>query len=356
MRPEVLAVRPYKQGVQAPKNGFKLSSNEVPFEPLPSVLKRIHEVNDFNRYADASMVELRDQIAAKFQVTIDEVHVASGSVAILYQLIHAAVGRGEEYVYPWPSFEAYPALGISSGGVPVPVPLTAEHRHDFEAMLAAITDRTRAILLCSPNNPTSTIIERAEFDDFMSRVPRDVLVVLDEAYREFITSDSAVFGEEVVRDFPQLVVLRTFSKAYGLAGLRIGFAVGNASILNAARAVSIPLSVTKIASEGALASLEAEEELAARINELSLQRSDLVKQLRNLGFTVPDSHGNFAWIALGEQSQAFAEFFGDEGVVVRPFAPNGVRVSVGEPESIPRVIELASRFMERHPELRQEDY
>lgn len=348
LRPEVLSVKAYRQGVSAPADGFKLSSNENPFDPLPSVLASAQQASDFNRYADASMLPLREKLAERFKVTIDEVHIASGSVAILYQLVHAAAGLGDEYVYAWPSFEAYPSLGLASGSVPVPVPLKADQTHDLDAMAAAVTDRTRVVILCTPNNPTGTVISRAGFERFMQSIPSDVLVILDEAYREFVQDESAVTGEAVIGTYPQVVVLRTFSKAYGLAGLRIGYAVGDATILNAARAVSIPLSVTAVAHDAALASLDVEDELNERIHELAKRRETLATGLRELGYDVPEAHGNFVWLTLGDQSTPFAEYFAKYGVIVRPFAGLGVRVSAGEHESIPRVLELASRFVLEH--------
>lgn len=344
----------YRQGVPAPKDGFKLSSNENPYGPLPSVLERVTAASDFNRYADASMLPLRTALASKFGVALEQVHIAAGSVSILYQLIHAAAGPGEEYIHAWPSFEAYPGLGIAAGSIAKPIPLTPDQKHDLDAMANAVNDKTRAIILCTPNNPTGPIITAAEFAAFMAKVPSDVLVILDEAYREFITTDDAVFGEDVISQYPQLVLLRTFSKAYGLAGLRIGYAIGGEGILNAARAVSIPLSVTGVAQEGALASLEAEDELMQRILLIASQRDGLAESLRNLGFRVAEAQGNYVWLVLGEQATEFAEFFASEGVVVRPFVGYGVRISVGEPESIPRVIELASRFSAQRPSIREE--
>lgn len=354
LRPEVLQITAYRQGVTAPKDGFKLSSNENPYGPLPSVLKRVTEASDFNRYADASMLPLRTALAEKFGVRLNEVHVAAGSVSILYQLIHAAAGLGDEYIHAWPSFEAYPGLGIAAGSVAKPISLTPDQKHDLSAMANAVTDKTRAIILCSPNNPTGPVITADEFATFMAQVPKNVLVILDEAYREFITTDDAVFGEQVIAQYPQLVLLRTFSKAYGLAGLRIGYAIGNETILNAARAVSIPLSVTATAHAGAVASLEAEEELMQRIRLIAADREALLASLRALGYQVADSQGNFVFVVLGDRAGAFADFFAEEGVVVRPFLGHGVRISVGEPESIPRVIELASRFMSQDPSRREE--
>ncbi|RGE20670.1 histidinol-phosphate transaminase [Leucobacter sp. wl10] len=347
LRPAVLAAPAYRQGAAPAEPGFKLSSNENPFGPLPGVLEAMaRRAEQTNRYGAAAMPELRAMVAGGFGVSLDHVHLGAGSVAILYQLVHAAAGPGDEYVHAWPSFEAYPALGLASGATPVAVPLDARAEHDLDAMAAAVTGRTRVILLCTPNNPTGPAIRRADFDRFMARVPADTLVVLDEAYREFVTDPEAVRGEEVLREHPNLVVLRTFSKAYGLAGLRVGYGVGDPAILAAAASVSIPLSVTGIAESAALASLapEARGIHAERIAELARRRDALAAALRELGIAVPEAQGNFAWIPEGAggvaDAAALAADFAEAGTLVRPFAGHGVRVSVGELESLPEVLRV----------------
>lgn len=345
----MLSVPAYRQGIAAPPDGFKLSSNEIALDPLPSVRERVRAASSsFNRYGDANQLELRTRLAEQFGVTAEHIHVAAGSVSILYQLVTAACGPGDEYIHAWPSFEAYPALGLAASARAQAVPLRPDATHDLPTMAQAVNENTRAILLCTPNNPTGPIIRRDEFDAFMRAIPSDILVILDEAYREFITDSAAVFGEDVIQHYPQLVVLRTFSKAYGLAGLRIGYAVGDPTILRAAKTVSIPLSVTQMAGEGALASLDAEDELFERIAQIAVVRDQLAADLRELGFSVPEAQGNFVWLALGDAAQDCAVFFAQAGVVTRAFPGFGVRVSVGEPESIPRVLELASRFISEH--------
>lgn len=347
IRADVLATPAYRQGATPTKAGFKLSSNENPFPPLPGVLEAITARSEVNRYAAAAMPELRAQIGAEFGVAGDHVHLAAGSVAILYQLVHAAAGAGDEYLYAWPSFEAYPALGLASGATPVGVPLTASAEHDLDAMAAAITERTRVILLCTPNNPTGPALRRADFDSFMARVPAHTLVVLDEAYREFVTDPAAVRGEEVFAEYPNLVVLRTFSKAYGLAALRIGYGVGDPAIFRAAASVSIPLSVTGIAESAARAALapEARAVLAEQVATLVERRDRLSAALRELGIDVPDAQGNYVWIperASGgvPDALALAAAFAAEGTLVRPFAGSGVRISVGEEESLTVTIDI----------------
>ena len=347
LRADVLAVPAYRQGATPTKPGYKLSSNENPFDPLPGVREAIASRGDVNRYAAAGMPELRAAIAAEFGVGADHVHLAAGSVAILFQLVHAAAAAGESYLHAWPSFEAYPSLGLANGAESVRVPLNDRSEHDLDAMAEAIDDRTRAVLLCTPNNPTGPTIKRDDFDRFMARVPADTLVVLDEAYREFVTDPGALRGEDVLGAHPNLVVLRTFSKAYGLAGLRIGYAVGDPAILAAAASVGIPLSVTGIAEAAALASLapEARAEHASRINAIAERRAELAAGLRELGIDVPDAQGNFVWVPEGgggavPSAAALAADFAEAGTLVRPFAGLGVRISVGEAESVQEAVDI----------------
>lgn len=353
IRSEILAVPPYRQGAAPTRPGFKLSSNENPFPPLPAVEAALIAQTGVNRYAGAAMPELRAAIGERFGLdhaaSQESVHLAPGSVAILYQLIQAVAGPGENFVHAWPSFEGYPFLGLASGAECVKVPLAAGARHDLVAMAEACTEGTRAVILCSPNNPTGPAINRDEFDRFMGSVPADTLVILDEAYREFVTDPLAVRGEDVLAFHPNLVVLRTFSKAFGLAGLRIGYAVGDARVLDAARTTAIPLAVTAQAEAAALATLapEALATLESQIAELVERRSALVAGLRKQGLDVPDAQGNFVWIELGDEAVALADAFAAEGTLVRPFPGHGVRISVGETDSVAEVLRITAAFVAR---------
>ncbi|WP_067202095.1 histidinol-phosphate transaminase [Microbacterium sp. XT11] len=344
IRPAIAALAPYRQGKQAGPDAFKLSSNENPFEPLPSVEAALQRITPVNRYPDATAGRLRERLGARYGVTADEVHVAAGSVSILHQLILATASVGDEVVYAWRSFEAYPSLPLVAGATGVQVPLTADSRHDLDAMADAVTDRTRAIIVCTPNNPTGPIVTSEEFAAFISRVPADVLVILDEAYAEFVTAPGAVDGlaERIFERHPNVVVLRTFSKAYGLAGLRVGYAIGNEKVLDAARTTGIPLSVTSAAENAAIASLDAEAELLDRVAVIVERRARLVEGLRSQGWDVPDAQGNFVWLPTGEQTDAAAATFLANDLVVRPFSGDGIRISVGEEASIARVLEVAA--------------
>ncbi|WP_438354880.1 histidinol-phosphate transaminase [Microbacterium sp. CJ88] len=352
IRPEIAALPPYRQGKQAGADAFKLSSNENPFDPLPGVVDAVQAATALNRYPDATATRLRQRLAARFGVQPDGVHIGAGSVSILAQLMLAVSGPGDEVVYAWRSFEAYPGLALIAGATPVEVPLDADARHDLPAMAAAVTDRTRAIIVCSPNNPTGPIVTRAAFEEFLAVVPGDVLVILDEAYAEFVTDPDAVDGMRVLGlgDHPNVVVLRTFSKAFGLAGLRVGYAVGNRRILDAARSTSIPLSVTAQAEEAALASLAAESELLERVRLLTARRDVVVAGLREAGWRVPDAQGNFVWLPAGAESMDAAAAFEEEGLIVRPFAGDGVRISIGEEDSVEKVLRIAASVVQTLPE------
>jgi len=344
IRPEIAALPPYRQGKQAGPSAFKLSSNENPFEPLPSVLEALTHTTPINRYPDATAGALRARLAQRYDVDVDAVHVASGSVSILHQLVLGTSSVGDEVVYAWRSFEAYPSLPLVAGATGVQVPLGSGARHDLDAMADAITERTRAVIVCTPNNPTGPIVTSAEFAAFVARVPQDVLIILDEAYAEFVTAPDAVDGlsERVFETHPNVVVLRTFSKAFGLAGLRVGYAIGHPRVLDAARTTGIPLSVTSAAERAAIASLDAEDELRERVAVIVQRRTGLIGGLRAQGWDVPDSQANFVWLPAGERTVDVAAAFEAADLIVRPFAGDGIRISVGEEESIEKVLRIAA--------------
>ncbi|WP_092092450.1 histidinol-phosphate transaminase [Curtobacterium sp. UNCCL20] len=341
IRPEIAVLPAYKQGRQAAADAFKLSSNENPFPPLPGVVEAVQAQTAFNRYPDATALAVRAVLANRFGLTVDEVHVAPGSVAVLHELAKATSGPGDEIVYAWRSFEAYPGVVTVAGATSVQVPNRADGGHDLDAMAAAVTDRTRMVIVCTPNNPTGPIVTGAEFEAFMAAVPSTVLVVLDEAYAEFVTDVTAVRGAALLERYPNLVVLRTFSKAYGLAGLRVGYALGPAYVLDAVRACAIPLSVTAQGQAAALASLERESELLERVAELAARRDRVVRALRAQGWAVPDAQGNFVWLPTGEGTAVAAEAFERAGIIVRAFAPEGIRISIGEHEAVETLLETA---------------
>ncbi|GAA3878496.1 histidinol-phosphate transaminase [Leifsonia kafniensis] len=349
LRPEIVALPAYRQGRTADAAAFKLSSNENPFDPLPGVIEAVQAETAFNRYPDATALALREKLAERFGLKADEVHIGSGSVALLAQLILAAAGPGDEVIYSWRSFEAYPSLVTVSGATSVQVPNRADHGHDLPEMAAAITDRTRVVIVCTPNNPTGSIVTRDEFDAFMAVVPRDLLVILDEAYIEFVTDADAVTGPTLLARYPNLVVLRTFSKAYGLAGLRVGYALGPVPILDAARATAIPLSVTAQAATAAIASLERSNELMERVRSISARRDALWQDLIDQGWDIPKPHGNFIWLPTGEVTAEVAERLGAAGLIVRPFHPEGIRISIGEEQAMHDLRRISQEIAEAVP-------
>ncbi|MGO4783553.1 histidinol-phosphate transaminase [Cryobacterium sp. W22_MBD10_FK3] len=349
LRPEIVALPAYRQGKAANASAFKLSSNENPFDPLPGVVDAVNAVSAFNRYPDASALALRERLAARYGLSSDEVHIGAGSVALLSQLILAAAGPGDEVLYSWRSFEAYPSLVTVSGATSVTAPNRADHGHDLPAMAALVTPRTRVVIVCSPNNPTGVVVTADEFAAFMALVPTDLLVILDEAYAEFVTDPAAVNGTTLLKRYPNLVVLRTFSKAYGLAGLRVGYGLGPVGILDAARATAIPLSVTGQASAAALASLDAEPELLARVGVIAERRDGIRAALVAAGLEIPVSQANFVWLPLGEATAATTDTFTDAGLVVRPFHPEGIRVSIGEEESVATLLRIGAEIVQDLP-------
>ncbi|GAA3866904.1 histidinol-phosphate transaminase [Streptomyces lannensis] len=326
----------YKPGKPAGTGGpagYKLSSNENPYPPLPGVLESVTAAAcSFNRYPDMACTGLMDELSERFGVPRDHLATGTGSVGVAQQLLQATSGPGDEVIYAWRSFEAYPIITRISGATPVQVPLTPGDVHDLDAMADAITDRTRLIFVCNPNNPTGTVVHREELERFLDRVPDDVLVVLDEAYREFIRDVRVPDGVELYRRRPNVCVLRTFSKAYGLAGLRVGFAIAHEPVAVALRKTAVPFGVSQLAQEAAIASLRAEDELLGRVGSLVGERSRVMDALRAQGWTVPETQANFVWLRLGERTMDFAAVCEQAGVVVRPFPGEGVRVTIGEAE------------------------
>ncbi|TDW17886.1 histidinol-phosphate transaminase [Kribbella kalugense] len=313
---------------------YKLSSNENPYPPLPGVLAAATAAAaEMNRYPDMGAVDLLEALSDRFGVPVSDLAVGTGSVALLYHLLQATVTAGDEVIYAWRSFEAYPIAVQLTGATSVQVPLTADARHDLKAMEAAIIDRTKVVVVCTPNNPTGPVVRRDELIAFLDAVPRNVLVVIDEAYREFVRETDVVDGVDLYRDRPNVLVLRTFSKAYGLAGFRVGYAIGHPDVVAAIRKCALPFGVSYVAQAAAIASLAVEDELLERVDALIVERTRVVGELRAAGWDVPESETNFVWLDLGEDTVKFAEAVQAEGVSVRAFPGEGVRVTIGEPEA-----------------------
>ncbi len=327
---------------------YKISSNENPFPPLPGVLDVVRDAaGTMNRYPDMAVVDLTEAIARRLGMPPSRVATGPGSVGVLGQIIQAACEEGDEVVYAWRSFEAYPIMAALAGARSVQVPLTADARHDLDAMAAAVTERTRVVIVCTPNNPTGPSVGAAELERFLDAVPRDVVVVLDEAYLEFVTADDAPDCLAVQRERDNVVVLRTFSKAYGLAGLRVGYAVAHEAVATALRKTALPFGVNTIAQVAAIASLEAEDELLVRVKELVAERDRVLAALREQGWQIPDTEANFVWFPLGADTAEFAAACDEAGLTVRPYAEDGVRATIAEREANDRLIEVAAAYRRR---------
>jgi histidinol-phosphate aminotransferase len=340
LRPAVEALPAYVAGRRAQTPLTEpLASNESHFLPLPSVLASLAGgAVKVNRYPDMATTALRAQLAAEFAVDETEIAVGPGSVGVLSQLITALCDPGDEVVFAWRSFEAYPILCQIAGATAVKVPLTPDERHDLHAMAAAITDKTRIVLLCSPNNPTGTTIDQDQLIEFLATVPRRVLVVLDEAYREYARG-GAPDSVQLYRDRPNLCLLRTFSKAYGLAALRVGYAIAHPEIAEGLRRTQIPFSVSSLAEGAALAALGDQTDVLARAAQVVEERDRMITAARKLGWEVPDSAANFIWLRLDDQrrEQLVAAFDSAE-ILVRGYLNDGVRVTVAGREANDRVL------------------
>jgi histidinol-phosphate aminotransferase len=318
----------------APPGGpaYRLFLNENPYPPLPSVLAVIADAAQrINLYPGIGPTQLRAGLADRLGVPVEGVVTGPGSIGIYQQIGQALLSEGDEIVYAWPSFEAFPIVTRIAGARPVTVPL-ADGVHDLTAMAAAVTSQTRAVLVCDANNPTSTAVAPGALAEFLERVPPSVLVVLDEAYHEFARDrvGPPADGVALTRRHPNLIVLRTFSKAYGLAGLRVGYGVAHPALAEAMAKCAVPCGVSGVAEQAAIASLRHESELFARVDALIAERERIRAALLAAGVWTPPSQTNFLWFPLGEDTEKVAAELTERGVLGRAFSGAGIRVSIGD--------------------------
>lgn len=328
---------------------YKLSSNENPLPPIPAVLDAIREQTGIFRYPDPLSTNLRNALAEKLEVPAADIVTGAGSLGALTQILNTYAGQNDdgtmdEVVYAWRSFEAYPIVVGTAGARAVEVPVLADGRHDLDAMAAAVNERTTVVLLCTPNNPTGPILRTEEVERFIESIPQNVLVVIDEAYTEFIRDDAAVNGIEMYRKYPNVAVLRTFSKAHGLANLRVGYSISRPQITEHLRVIATPFAVSTLAEQAAIASLTHEADVAARVESLVQERERVAAGLREFGWELPETQSNFVWLALGEHAVDFATYAGRHALSVRAFAGEGVRVSIGEVEANDRLLEICRNY------------
>lgn len=319
---------------------YKLSSNENPAGAHETVLAALPD-SAVHLYPDPGSTQLLSALARYTGVAAEQLCVGCGSVSLCQNAVQIAADPGEEVVYAWRSFESYPIVTAISGAWPVTVPLTANARHDVEAMAAAVGERTRLMFLCTPNNPTGPALTHTEVLWLLANTPHDLLVVIDEAYHEYVTDHEAVRALEVAQSHPNVLVLRTFSKAFGLAGLRVGYGIGSAQVIAAMRKVATPFGVSGPAQAAAALALAPEgvahmqQTVAAGV----AQRDRLAAGLRASGWSVPESQANFVWVGTPEATAVTAHL-DRHGLTVRPFPGEGIRVSVGPPEANDRVLEV----------------
>jgi histidinol-phosphate aminotransferase len=324
----------------------RLASNESPFPPFPEVRSAIEDaIGSLNRYPDPSSSILRERLSDRYEVPVSRIAVGNGSCDILLAAGEALLEPGAELVYAWPSFSVYPHLAASSGGRAITVPLDSEQRHDLQGMLTEITVATRLAIVCNPNNPTSTALPIADITDFIAEVPPHVCVILDEAYCEFNLLSDPDSSIELLDRHPNLVLLRTFSKVYGLCGLRVGFALcGSEDLPRAVDQVRQPFYCNALAQAAAVEALAHQDEVIDRVTATVAERLSVLEGLRALGLEVADSQANFCWVALGERDEReVMEGLRERSILVRGGHALGserpaLRVTFGTPEENARFL------------------
>lgn len=334
LRPVLDALPSFRPSLVVPSttgDTHLLGSNESPHAPLPGIIEAVAEAGaDINRYPDFGATELIADIARAHGLPEDRIVLGAGSVALLQTILQAVSDPGAVALYAWRSFELYPILTDLAGIRSVRVPLVKEV-HDLRGMASQVTEYTRVVIVCNPNNPTGTVLGQAELRGLLELVPSDCLIVLDEAYWEYVRHPDARSGLSFCQDWPNLAVLRTFSKAYGLAGLRVGYLVGDPYVVMQLRKACLPYSLSVVAQAAARAALRMGDQLLERVEETVAERTRVRKDLLAAGWVVPPSEANFLWLRLGEASAAFDRWCGDMGIGVRAFPGEGVRVSLGSP-------------------------
>lgn len=335
---------------------YKLSSNENPLGPVPEVARVLAEFATAHRYPDPLSTALRQKLSARLGVDADDIVTGAGSLGALNQILKTfagvnADGVQDEVIYAWRSFEAYPILVGIMGARSVQVPNLPDGSHDLDAMAAAITDRTRLILVCTPNNPTGPAVTESQIRAFLAKVPAHIPVVIDEAYFEFCAASTVPEGEEaplngmdIYRDYENVIILRTFSKAQGLAGLRVGYSISHPQITQHLRVAATPFAVTAVAEAAAIASIEHDDAVMERVRHLVSERERVTARLRELGYEFPSTYANFVWLPLGERTGEFVQLMSEHALSVRAFGTEGVRVSIGEAEANDRFLSLCEVF------------
>src|SRR4051794_652584 len=313
----------------------KLASNESPWGPHPAVVEAIAAAaTGLNRYPDQYSKHLRRRIAERFEVEPAQVAIGNGSCEILLAAAEALCEPGDEIVFAWPSFSIYPHLAALTGAREIRVPLAEGYVHDLDAMLTEITAATQLVCVCNPNNPTGTHLPASRIAEFLEEVPQHVTVALDEAYVEFQTNDDPDDTVDFLKRYPNVVLLRTFSKVYGLAGLRCGYALGSAKFRAAVDAVRQPFSVNELAQVAAAEAIRHGDDVMSRVERTIVERGFVEEGVRESGLDPPPSSANFSWIPLADcDEDEVIQRLGERGIVVRSGAslggPGHIRVTYG---------------------------
>jgi len=330
----------------------QLASNESPFPPHPRVVEAIAATAAaMNRYPDPDATLLRRRLAERFETDPGRVAVGNGSCEILLAAAAALCEPGDEILFAWPAFSMYPYLPALTGAREVRVPLGEGDTHDLDAMAAEVTAATQLLLVCNPNNPTGTHIPAAQIAAFCERVPSRVTIALDEAYVEFQTDDDPDASLDLLAEFPNLVVLRTFSKVYGLAGLRVGYAIGSSSFRAAVDAVRQPFSVNALAQAAGAEAILHQDDVLRRVESTIAERLRVEEALRGMGLVTAETQANFSWIELGDAEEGeVVAGLAERQVAVRPGTPLGdpghIRVSYGTPTENDRFLRGLSEILD----------
>ncbi len=346
------AYRPGKGAAQAEAehgitNAIKLASNENPLPPVRSIVDAVAAAaTGANRYADHRATAVRERLSGWLDVDVDSIAVGCGSVGLLQQIFLTYVDPGDEVVYPWRSFEVYPVYTQLMAGNAVTTPLNAAHAFDLDAVAAAITPRTKLVLLATPNNPTGTALSTTDVATLLDGISPATIVVIDEAYREFLDPSLGDPVVDLVPRYQNVIVTRTFSKAQGLAGIRVGYAIGHPEVITAIDKTLFPFAVNALAQAAAIAAIDAAGEIALRVGGILSERARVIAELSAAGWQLPDAQANFVYLPIGERTDEVYLGLERRGVVTRPFSGEGIRVTISTPDDNDRFLRTLADVIE----------
>jgi histidinol-phosphate aminotransferase len=324
-----------------------LSLNENPFPPLPAVRSALIEsIGAANRYPEFFPEQFRGLIAGRIGVGADQVVLGAGASGVVLQVLHAVTSPGDQMVMATPTFDGYPIFARMARLTPVMVPLDERGHHNLDAIAEAAAD-AKVVAVCRPHNPTGTVEPAADLERLLQRIPRDTVVILDEAYIEFVAPQHRLDAPELVRRHPNVVVIRTFSKAYGLAGLRIGYGFGSPELVEELWPMQLPFGMSITSAVAVAASYNAETQLRQRIRLITSERRDLRRRLRAMGVYSTDSHANFVYLPAA--GRPWKDIFDDAGLHVRHYPDGGVRITVGTRASTRATLAAVAAVAGRHP-------